>query len=55
MEELSSLVKASAGLWAVELAGCLSEVAVGSEGALDLEVMETQMVEGCLVKGEEAE
>ena len=42
-------------MWAVVLAGCLNKVAVGSEGALDLEVMETQMVEGCLVKGEEAE
>lgn len=33
-----------------------AEVAVGSEGALDLEGDgDTRMVEGCLVKGEEAE
>ena len=42
-------------MWAVELAGCLNKVAVGSEGGLNLEAMETQMVEGCLVKGAEAE
>lgn len=28
---------------------------MGSKSALDLEVMETQMVDSCLVNGEEAE